>query len=80
MPTHQQPDPELVALGRAIGRLRKQRAMSTGELARATGIAASRLGALEAGEVDPTYDVLLALADGLGVPLEEFVRLARQLR
>ncbi len=79
MPTHQQPDPDLVALGRAILRLREQRAMSAGELAVATGIAPARLSALEAGEIDPTYDVLLTLADGLGVPLEQLVRLVREL-
>jgi DNA-binding XRE family transcriptional regulator len=75
-----QPDPELVALGQAIEQLREQHAIATGELAAAVGIAPERLAALEAGAVDPAYDMLLALADALDVRLEELVRLARELR
>jgi transcriptional regulator with XRE-family HTH domain len=74
-----QPDPELVALGKAIEQLREQHAIAASELAAAAGIARERLAALEAGEVDPPYDLLLALADGLDVRLEELVRLAREL-
>ncbi len=73
------PDPALVALGRATERLREQHAMTASELAAAAGIAPARLHALEAGEVDPAYDVLLALAEGLGVQVEQLVRLAREL-
>jgi transcriptional regulator with XRE-family HTH domain len=53
--------------------------MTSNELAEATKIASRRLQALEAGKVDPRYDVLLALAEGLEVPLEQLVRLAHEL-
>jgi transcriptional regulator with XRE-family HTH domain len=76
---NKQPDPELVALGRAIEQLRAQHAIAASELAATAGIAREHLDALEAGEVDPAYDLLLTLADGLGVPLEELVRIAREL-
>lgn len=58
---------ELVALGRAVRQLREQQDMSQYELAQALGISRERLHALEAGQVDPHFDTLLALADGLGV-------------
>ena len=58
---------ELVALGQALRRLRQQRSMSTKELAEATGIEPLRIGTLEAGKLDPTYELLIALAEGLGV-------------
>jgi DNA-binding XRE family transcriptional regulator len=80
LPANKQPHPELVALGKAIEQLREQHAIAASELAAAVGIAPERLAALEAGAVDPAYDLLLALADGLGVRLEQLVRLARELR
>jgi transcriptional regulator with XRE-family HTH domain len=58
---------ELIALGRAVLLLREEQEMSESELARAAGLTSGRLDAIEAGLFDPTYDVLLALAAGLGV-------------
>lgn len=58
---------DLVALGQAVSRLREQRGMSTNELADATGIERVRISTLEAGRLDPTYELLIALAEGLGV-------------
>lgn len=58
---------DLVALGQAVRRLRQQRSMSANELADASGIERLRIGTLEAGRLDPTYELLIALAEGLGV-------------
>jgi transcriptional regulator with XRE-family HTH domain len=58
---------DLVVLGRAIGKLREERGLSTDELAVATGVERARIQALEAGRLDPGYELLLALAEGLGV-------------
>ena len=55
-------DRELIAFGRAVRRLRDERNLSAGELAAAAGLAPGRLAAIEAGRLDPHYDVLLALA------------------
>lgn len=64
----------LIALGRAIRQLRVERNIGAGELAAAAGLTPRRIDALEAGRLDPPYDVLLALARGLGVKPAELVR------
>jgi transcriptional regulator with XRE-family HTH domain len=38
------------------------------------------VGAIERGEVNPTYETLLRLADGLGVPLHKLVQEATSTR
>jgi transcriptional regulator with XRE-family HTH domain len=57
----------LVALGLAVIEAREQKGMSVAELAEAVGFKRRRLVRIEAGELDPRYDGLIALADGLGV-------------
>jgi transcriptional regulator with XRE-family HTH domain len=61
------PDPELIAFGRMVRAAREQKGMSVAELADAAGFKRRRLVRIEAGELDPRYDGLIALADGLGV-------------
>jgi transcriptional regulator with XRE-family HTH domain len=64
---------ELAAFGRAVRQLREQRGMSPSDLSgvsrRLDGrkMSARRLGRIEAGEANPTYDEMLTLASGLGV-------------
>jgi transcriptional regulator with XRE-family HTH domain len=58
---------DLARLGRAVRELREQRRLSQAQLATATGVAERRVGALEAGRLDPDYVLLLALAKALGV-------------
>lgn len=58
---------ELIALGRAIREVRKERNMDADDIAAATGIERERLDAIEKGKSDLPYDVLLALARGLGI-------------
>jgi transcriptional regulator with XRE-family HTH domain len=53
--------------------------MSTDELAQASGVLRERLDALEAGQLDPTYELLLEIADGLGAQPSALVILAEQL-
>ncbi|HTB49386.1 MAG TPA: helix-turn-helix domain-containing protein [Solirubrobacteraceae bacterium] len=67
------PRPELVALGRVIRKRRKQKGMSVAELAEAADFERRDLVKIEAGELDPGFDGLVVLADGLGVPLEAIV-------
>lgn len=64
-----EPDGQLIALGRSLRQLREERSISRDELATTTGLAPSRLYAIEAGRFDPPYDLLLALAAGLRVKL-----------
>jgi transcriptional regulator with XRE-family HTH domain len=72
-------DPNLIVLGRAVQLIREQRSMSAGELAKASGVLREHLDALEAGQLDPTYELLLEIADGLGAQPSALVILAEQL-
>jgi transcriptional regulator with XRE-family HTH domain len=53
--------------------------MTVDELAQATSTSRQRIDALETGRLDPTYELLLALADGLGTRPSAVVALAEQL-
>jgi transcriptional regulator with XRE-family HTH domain len=69
-------DPELIAFGRTIRRLRAERNMTASELAGAAGLTPRRLDAIETGRLDPPYDVLFALAHGLNIKPAELMRQA----
>ncbi len=60
--------------------MREQQAMSTSELANATGTSSKRIDALEAGRLDLSYALLLALAEALRTQPSTLVALAEQLR
>ena len=64
---------ELHALGEAVQHERSRRGLSVEALASAAGVQASRLQALEAGQIDPDYDLLLALAQALDIRASAFV-------
>ena len=57
----------LRSLGQAVRQLREQRGSSSAELAARLGVEEGYVLALEAGERDPDYELLLALARALGV-------------
>jgi transcriptional regulator with XRE-family HTH domain len=67
-----------IALARAIRELREERGTDAGDLAAAAGIDPGDLEAIEAGRVDPPYELLGALADGLGVSLSAIVTSAER--
>jgi transcriptional regulator with XRE-family HTH domain len=71
--------PNLLALGRAVKLMREQRGMSADELAEASGVSRECLDALETGQLDPTYELLVEIAEGLGVQPSELVIFAEQL-
>jgi transcriptional regulator with XRE-family HTH domain len=64
---------ELLALGEAVQHERSRRGLSAEALASAARVQASRLRALEAGQIDPDYDLLLALAQALDIRASAFV-------
>jgi transcriptional regulator with XRE-family HTH domain len=70
---------DLTRLGLAIGELRRREGVNRRELARAAGIEEARLGALEAGRLDPDYELLLAVAEGIGVRPSAFVLRAEEI-
>ena len=63
--------PELHALGRAIRELRARRGLSQEQLGFDAGLHRNYVGALERGEINPTFRVLLKLTAGLRLPLSE---------
>ena len=67
MSERQHEQPNLTLLGRAIAKIRQERGLGVGELAATTGIEHARIQELEAGRLDPDYELLVALAEGLGV-------------
>jgi ribosome-binding protein aMBF1 (putative translation factor) len=71
--------PELVLLGQAIREVREEQEMSAGALAGKAGIAERRMARLEAGKLDPDYDLMLRLADALSVESSTFVLRAEAL-
>jgi transcriptional regulator with XRE-family HTH domain len=54
--------------------------MSADELAEVTGMSRQHLDALESGHLDPTYELLLALSEGLGIQPSDLVTLAERLK
>lgn len=59
--------------GERLERLRGEAGLSQEALAAKAGISRVTIARLEAGEQDPHYETLLALAQGLGMPLEKLL-------
>ncbi len=72
--------PEHHALGRALLELRARRGLSQEQLGADAGLHRNYVGALERGEINPTFRVLLKLAAGLRVPLSELVAVYERQR
>lgn len=68
---------ELLRLGETIRQVREQQRLSVAELAARAGIDTQRINNIEAGQLDPRYDVLISLACGLGVRVSALVSRSR---
>ncbi|HEX7666683.1 MAG TPA: XRE family transcriptional regulator [Polyangiaceae bacterium] len=64
-------------LGRNVKELRLARGLTQGQLAKLAGIPRATWANLESGAANPTLTVMLAVARGLQVPLEELVSAPR---
>ncbi|HZV72676.1 MAG TPA: helix-turn-helix transcriptional regulator [Conexibacter sp.] len=62
------------ALGRAVFEARARRGLSQEELGFRAKLHRNYVGAVERGEINPTFKTLLALTRGLALPLSELVR------
>jgi transcriptional regulator with XRE-family HTH domain len=62
--------PELLALGQAVRKLRKDRNMTQEDLAHASGVNISYIGMIERGQSNPAWLTLIRLATELGVTVE----------
>ena len=70
---------DLLILGKAFREIREQHGLGAGELATATGVDGVRIAALEEGRLDADYDLLLTLAEGIGVRASAFFLRAEEL-
>ncbi|HTD08791.1 MAG TPA: helix-turn-helix transcriptional regulator [Solirubrobacteraceae bacterium] len=66
-------DAELILFGQKIRQVREREGISVAELAVRSGIAVQMINALEAGRLDPPFDLMIAVADGLGVRLSVLI-------
>jgi transcriptional regulator with XRE-family HTH domain len=66
-------------LGSVIRRLRQERELSIESLAAASGIHTTYLSGIERGRRNPSWNVIGALADALGVEISDLARLAEEL-
>lgn len=72
-----QPDPRLVALGRALRRARRDRELSQEAVGQRAGMHANHVGTIERGTKDPRATTLLRLIEALDMsPAELFERYA----
>ena len=65
--SHWRRTPELHALGRAVLELRARRGLSQEELGAESDLHRNYVGAIERGEINPTFRVLVKLTTGLRV-------------
>ncbi len=61
------------ALGRAVRIMRAPRGLSQEELGHRANLHRSYIGAIERGQINPTFRVLLKLERGLDMPLSELI-------
>jgi transcriptional regulator with XRE-family HTH domain len=64
---------DLIRFGQTIRRVREREGVSVAALAARTGIDAEEINAIEAGRLDPALDVMIALAEGIGVRLSALI-------
>lgn len=67
--------PEYVTLGRAVREIRARRALTQEALGRESALHRNYVGAIERGEINPTFRILRKLASGLDVQLSELLDL-----
>jgi DNA-binding XRE family transcriptional regulator len=67
--------PELLALGAAVRELRARRGLSQEALGFRAGLHRNYVGAVERGEINPTFRVLLKTMRGTDLPLSELIAL-----
>ena len=67
--------PEYVILGRAVREVRARRSLTQEGLGRESALHRNYVGAIERGEINPTFRVLIKLSRGLGFELSEIMAL-----
>jgi len=73
-------DPDYFALGGAVRELRARLRISQEELGYRAHLHRNYVGAIERGEINPSFRILMKLIKGLDVPLSELVALYERHR
>jgi len=71
MPSTPKANPVQVRLGLAVKTVRKSKAVTQDELSRRTGLHPTYISDIERGARNPSFAVLVRVADGLGINLAE---------
>jgi transcriptional regulator with XRE-family HTH domain len=71
---------EHITLGRAVREIRARRDLSQEQFGFRGGLHRNYVGAIERGEINPTFRRMLSLAIGLSVPLSELIALYERRR
>ena len=71
---------ELAALGRAVRELRARRGFSQEQLGVRSGLHRNYVGAIERGEINATFRVLMKLTRGLHIPFSELIEVFERQR
>ncbi|MDO8213894.1 helix-turn-helix domain-containing protein [Conexibacter sp. CPCC 206217] len=66
---------EHIVFGAAVRETRARRGMSQEQLGLYSGLHRNYVGAIERGEINPTFRILRKVATGLNVPLSELIAL-----
>jgi len=69
----------LIALGRAVRGLRKEKGLTQEELAERADLHESYISIIEGGQRNPTWATVRRISYGLGVPLVELIERADEL-
>lgn len=69
-----------VILGRAVRELRARRVYSQEQLGFRSGLHRNYVGAIERGEINPTFVTLLSLGRGLDIALSDLIAIYEQRR
>jgi len=62
------------AVGERLKALRHEMSFTLSEVAQRTGVSISTLSKIERADVSPSFDVVMRICEGLGVPIEQFVK------
>lgn len=74
MPAYKQSNAHRI-FGRAVRELRARRSLTQERLGYVSGLHRNYIGAIERGEINQTFRIMLKLAKGLDVPLAELIQL-----
>lgn len=72
-------DRSLIALGRAVNELRKEKGLTQEELAEEVDLHESYISFIESGQRNPTWGTIRGISRGLGVSLGELMRKVEEI-